>query len=130
LTLFSLAVLGSMPGVLCSGSSCGITGAVTYGPKGEYATLAIMPLSQDLNYVFSCNSTGFVADSYAFDYGDGTVETKRESPNYPYKWNGSGLSTEKGVRVTHAFKPGTYNVTCTATDGTVSSSSTVIVTVH
>jgi hypothetical protein len=82
--------------------------------------LVIDPLSKDLNFIFSCNVTGFKAKSYTFNFGDGTSETKNESIYYPYKYdyNTGGQYNVTGVKAMH-FLPGekTYAVSCTATDG-------------
>jgi hypothetical protein len=82
--------------------------------------LVIDPLSKDLNFIFSCNVTGFKAKSYTFNFGDGASETKNESIYYPYKYNYNtgGQYNVTGVKAMH-FLPGekTYAVSCTATDG-------------
>ncbi len=84
-------------------------------PNNLSASITIDPLfPQDQNYVFDCQANGFNATNYSWNFGDGTTDNNRPV-----------------IDVYHTFPGnGTFNVTCTATNGSASAQGSTVVHVN
>jgi PKD repeat protein len=83
---------------------------VTNGTSNVNVTIRIVPgFPSGPNYAFQCVANGFTPNNYTFNFGDGTSKTV---PVYDvfHTYNGNG----------------TYTVTCSATNGTMTKSASVL----
>ncbi len=90
----------------------------TNSSSGGGATVnAVSPFPADQAYVLSCDAQGLNATTWSWDFGDGTHETRSGTRTYS-AGNPYGPSSVPNKDVYHAFpSSGSYQVSCTASDG-------------